>query len=170
MNNLRICLIKCGRPLLVPPSNTSPSVNTNWWFRDFCYFFLDFFTLSYWVTALYNNSGFFFFWELNYTICMKMEAEMEWKDWNEYIVPQWLCCLTEGEPRCLCKEWRRRTQRTLYERMVSNWGTWIGTAVTHGGCDCTTFLPMLIIFCLPLIFQRPSVPPVMKILNHRVYI
>lgn len=74
---------------------------------------------------MYNDAVSFF--ELNYTNCMKMEAKMEWKDWNEYIVPQWLCCLTEGKPRCLCKErGRRQTQRTLYERMVSNWGTWIG--------------------------------------------
>lgn len=38
------------------------------------------------------------------------------------------------------------------------------------GGDCPTFLLMLIIFCLPLIIQRPGVLPVMKTLNHKVYI
>lgn len=161
--------------LFVPPSSqghapmSTPTLMM-WWllllFPGF-FFFLHFHN----ELPLCIMTRFPFFGEFNYTICMKMEAEMEWKDWNEYIVAQWLCCLTEGERRCLCKErGRRRTQRTLYERMVSNWGTWIGAAVTHGGCDCTAFLPMLIIFCLPLIFLRPSAPPVMKPLNHRVYI
>ncbi len=42
--------------------------------------------------------------------------------------------------------------------------------VLRVGVDCTAFLPVLIIFCLPLIIQRPGVPPVMKTLNHKVYI
>lgn len=46
----------------------------------------------------------------------------------------------------------------------------VGGGGWGGGGDCPTFLPMLIIFCLPLINQRAGVPPVMKTLNHRVYI
>lgn len=41
---------------------------------------------------------------------------------------------------------------------------------TQGGFDCPACLLMLIIFCLPLIIQRPGVLPVMKTLNHKVYI
>lgn len=61
------------------------------------------------------------------------------------------------------------------ERMVSNRKGGGGAGAAQGGRwrqrrGCPTFLPMLIIFCLPLINQRAGVPPVMKTLNHRVYI
>lgn len=69
-----------------------------------------------------------------------------------------------------CKETAQCTLRTPYERMVSDWEMWIGVGISGRG-DCpASFLPVLIIFCLPLIIQRPGVPPVMKSLNHTVYI
>lgn len=41
---------------------------------------------------------------------------------------------------------------------------------TQGGGDCPASLLMLIIFCLLLIIQQPGVLPVMKTLNHKIYI
>lgn len=42
--------------------------------------------------------------------------------------------------------------------------------LTSGGVDRLTSLLMLIIFCLPLVIQRPGVLGVMKTLNHQVYV
>lgn len=40
----------------------------------------------------------------------------------------------------------------------------------RGGVDCFAILLVLIIFCLSLIIQGPGVLPLMKTLNHELYI
>lgn len=59
------------------------------------------------------------------------------------------------------------------EQFVEGWHQTGGGGISDGGTrgvDCPASRLMLIIFCLPLIIQSPGVLPVMKTLNHKVYI
>lgn len=58
---------------------------------------------------------------------------------------------------------------SLQRGMVSNWLRLDWWWWWCWGGDCP-FRLVLIIFCLPLVIQRPGVLPVMKTLNQKVYI
>ena len=75
--------------------------------------------------------------------------------------------MTEGEPQTQDVV---NLENTLWRDDVKLGEVGLVVVVLRVGGDCPAFLPMLIIFCLPLIIRRPGVPPVMKTLNHKVYI
>lgn len=93
------------------------------------------------------------------------DGETEWKARNEYRVLSNYAVWLKGS-------YAEPERSEPWEHFVEGWchtgGGGGGGA--QGGGDRPTFFLVLIIFCLPLIIQRPGVLPVMKTLNHKVYI